>query len=94
MVWLYAGVMGLGLGGWLPTMSLLVSGSFGMAAFGSIFGVISMINMFGGSTGPLFAGYVFDTTGKYAAAFTTALILYLLSLVATLLIRKPKSLQP
>lgn len=93
MVWFYAIVMGLGLGGWLPTMSLLVSGSFGLAAFGTIFGIISMINMFGGSTGPLFAGYVFDTTGKYATAFTTFLILYVLSLVATLLIRKPKSMQ-
>ena len=49
MVWFYAIVMGLGLGGWLPTMSLLVSGSFGLAAFGTIFGIISMINMFGGS---------------------------------------------
>jgi MFS family permease len=88
MVWIYAIIMGIGLGGWLPTMSLLVSSSFGLAAFGTIFGINSMVNMFGSSTGPLFAGYMFDVNGSYNIAFLTFLVLYIVALVATLFLPK------
>ena len=91
MVWLYTFIMGFGLGGWMPTMSLLVSGSFGMVAFGSIFGIVTMANMLGSSIGPLFAGYGFDVRGFYYLAFTTFLVLYVLTLIAILLICQPKS---
>jgi MFS family permease len=90
MVWLYTFIMGFGLGGWMPTMSLLVSSSFGMVAFGTIFGIVTMFNMLGSSIGPLFAGYIFDVRGSYYVAFVTFLILYILTLAATLLIRQPK----
>ena len=90
MVWLYTVIMGFGLGGWMPTMSLLVSSSFGMVAFGTIFGIVTMFNMLGSSIGPLFAGYIFDVRGSYYVAFVTFLILYILTLAATLLIRQPK----
>ncbi|MBW2053804.1 MAG: MFS transporter [Deltaproteobacteria bacterium] len=36
ILWLYAVVMGLGVGSWLPTMSMLVSTNFGLAAYGTI----------------------------------------------------------
>jgi MFS family permease len=90
LVWLYSILIGLGLGSWLPTMSLLVTTNFGLAAYGTILGMTSVFNMGGGSFGPLFAGYIFDTQHDYHTAFVTFLLLYILSLAATLLIRRPR----
>lgn len=50
-----------------------------------------MANMLGSAIGPLFAGYGFDVRGFYYLAFTTFLVLYVLTLIAILLICQPKS---
>jgi len=90
LLWVYAVCLGLGIGSWAPTMSMLVSTNFGMAAYGTIFGTISLINTLGNSLGPLFAGRIFDVTGSYRPAFFTFIGFYAVAIVSTLLIRKPR----
>jgi len=69
MVWLYSTILGFGAGGWLPTMSMLVSTNFGLASYGAIFGIINLVQASGGALGPLLAGYMYDMMGTYKWAF-------------------------
>jgi MFS family permease len=90
IIWLYAILMGLSAGAWLPTMSMLVSTSFGLGAYGTIFGVASFFQSIGVATGPLMMGYMFDTMGDYRLAYIIILALHAIALPTALAVRRPK----
>ncbi len=90
VIWLYAIVMGLGVGSWLPTMSMLVSTSFGLAYYGTIWGLVSGIQCLGTAAGPLIAGYSYEITNSYHPAFIVSLVFYAVAIPAVLLVRRPK----
>jgi len=90
LVWLYAVLLGLSLGCWIPAMSMLTSTNFGMVAYGSILGMMTFLDMGGGAIGPLFAGYIYDIKQSYEMAFNTFIALTLMAIITTLFIRKPK----
>jgi MFS family permease len=92
IIWLDALLFGLGGGGWLPTMSMLVSRNFGLASYGAIIGMVSLLQAVGGAAGPLFSGYMFDATNTYYWTFIIFLCLYAVAIPAVLLVRRPKSL--
>ncbi len=92
MIWLYAIILGLGAGGWLPTMSMLVNVNFGLASYGAIFGMITLVQGIGGALGPFFAGYMYDTMNTYHWAFIIFIASYAIAIPAVLAIRRPKSL--
>ena len=92
IVWLYALTAGLGSGSWLPTMSMLISTNFGLAAYGTIFGAVSLFQNLGMATGPLMAGYTYDTMNSYQLAFVIFLALFVVAILAMLAVRHPKSL--
>jgi MFS family permease len=89
LIWAYALLLGFGVGSWLPTMSTLVSSTFGLAYYGSVFGVIAFLESAGTSMGPLFAGFMFDATGTYYHAFVTFALLYAVAIPAILLVKRP-----
>ena len=93
MIWLYAITIGLGAGSWLPTMSMLVSTSFGLAAYGAIFGAVTFFENTGVATGPLMAGYMYDAMGNYYWAFIIFLALHAVAIPTALAVRRPKSLR-
>lgn len=93
MIWLYAIIMGLGLGSWLPTMSMLISTNFGLVSYGATFGMIYLVNSIGSALGPLMAGYMYDATNTYHWAFIIFVILYAVAIPAVLVVRRPKSLE-
>lgn len=91
-VWFYALLLGLGVGAWLPTLSMLASSHFGLLFYGAVFGALNLAQSIGTATGPLFSGMVQDATGSYVAAFTTAAVLLaVVALPAILLVKRPKS---
>ena len=90
VLWLYAIIIGLGIGGNLPTMSMLISTYFGLANYGVIFGMLHLVANIGTAAGPVFTGYMFDNTGTYQLAFTVLLVLYVVALPTILLVRSPK----
>jgi len=92
IVWLNAFILGLGSGGWLPTMSMLISRNFGLTYYGAIFGMVSLFQAVGGSAGPLFSGFIFDTMNDYFWAFIVFLCLYVVAVPFILAVRRPKSL--
>ena len=89
MAWLYAVMMGIGIGSWLPTMSMLVSGYFGLAHYGAIFGAITIPYSVGSAVGPLVAGKMYDSAGNYEAVFVLFLMLFIVSIVSILVSRRP-----
>lgn len=91
IIWFDALLFGLGAGGWLPTMSMMISRNFGLASYGAIIGMVSLSQAVGGASGPLFSGYMFDTTNTYYWTFITFLCLYAIAIPAVLSVRRPKS---
>ena len=89
-VWTYALLLGLGVGAWLPTLSMLASVNFGLLYYGAVFGALNLAQSLGTATGPLFSGTVHDVTGAYLIAFTTAAVLLAIAIPAILLVKRPK----
>jgi len=90
ILWLYAMIIGLGIGGNIPTMSILISSYFGLANYGVIFGMLHLVANIGTAAGPVFTGYMFDSMGTYQLAFTIILALYAVALPTILAVRNPK----
>jgi len=92
-IWLYSFLMGLGVGSWLPTLAILISSNFGLASYSVIYGTAMFAQNFGVATGPLMAGYIYDTMNSYHWAFIIFAILYLVAIPAVLVVRRPKLLK-
>jgi len=90
LIWLYAIFMGLASGGWLPTMSMVTSTTYGLACYGTIFGMVNLAYYIGIAAGPLMAGYMYDTMGTYQGAFIIFLALTTIAIPAILAVRRPK----
>ena len=69
MVYLFVAVFGVGFGATVPLLASIRADYFGRAALGKIQGFMSPVTMVAGATGPVSAGYLFDTTGSYDSAF-------------------------
>jgi MFS family permease len=91
LLWAYGLLIGLGIGSWLPAVSMNTSFNFGFADYGVIFGVFNMLFMTAGAIGPVIGGYIFDTTGSYYQGFQLSLIIFAVSIVSMLLVRRPLS---
>ncbi len=87
VIWTYSLLLGFGAGAWLPTASILTSGTFGLAHYGSIFGAINLLLNLGTATGPLVAGLMFDAMGTYQAAFTVGAIFCGIAVPMVLLVK-------
>jgi MFS-type transporter involved in bile tolerance (Atg22 family) len=57
-------------------MGLIHGARFGVASFGRVMGLV-MLTVTLSSLGPLLAGWIFDRTGSYGAAFLLFLLLFL-----------------
>lgn len=86
----YGIIMGVGIGAYLPTQSILTSQYFGLKSYGAIFGTMTFFWFLGCSVSPMIAGYVYDATNSYSIPFTISLGAYVLSLIAILVLRPPK----
>jgi MFS family permease len=90
-IWIYAAIMGLGVGGWMPIMSLLTSDNFGLREYGTIYGVLNAFQSIGAAVAPIFSGYAYDTRGSFSLAFIITVVLVLLGIPAILAMRRPKT---
>lgn len=91
VVWLYALVMGLGVGGWAPLTSVLTSQNFGLANYGVIYGVVSLFVNVSTGVGPIVFGYVYDATQAYYWAFIASLALCSAAIAIILALQRPRA---
>ncbi|HET7876237.1 MAG TPA: MFS transporter [Methylomirabilota bacterium] len=94
-----AAVGGLGMSGSLAMTSALTGDIFGRFSVGSIFGLIFLSHQAGAALGSWLAGFLFDLTGGYGAAFGAACALLLVAAGLALNVeeaprRAPQELQP
>tara|TARA_B100001142_G_C14348085_1_gene660852 strand:+ start:4616 stop:5863 length:1248 start_codon:yes stop_codon:yes gene_type:complete len=88
-VLLFGVIYGLTRGAWAVVQSLIWADYFGRAFLGSIRGFVSPIQGLSAIFGPLFAGWLRDTTNSYQIPFYTFVVLYVISGIIILIIPKP-----
>ena len=86
-VWSFVPVFGLGFGALGVVMPLLVQETFGMLAFGTIFGMVNFLTLGAALVGPALVGISFDATGSYQLAFTVVAGLFVCSAVVVSFVR-------
>jgi len=94
LIWAFAVMLGMGVGGWMASMSLLTSSNFGLIAYGTIYGVINAVQSMGAAAAPIITGYVYDSIGSYDPAFITMLVLIALGIPVILAIHRPAGASP
>ena len=87
LLFAFAAVYGFSHGGLFTVVSPAVAEFFGMASHGAIFGVILFVGTLGGALGPFAAGWSFDVTGSYDAAFVGLAALVACGLLLSLSLR-------
>jgi MFS family permease len=91
MLYIYSCLIGVGVGGLTPILPGLLADYFGGSHFGAIYGAAGMVNTLGLMIGPVYGGWIFDTTGSYSLAFLSGIIITLLAVVLIYLAPKPRS---
>ncbi len=92
--YLFAVVFGFGYGTHVSQQSPTIARMFGLAAHGSIYGVLGLGHTAGQAIGPATAGYIYDTTNAYTIAFVVAIILCITGLIVTTLGKTTLSKSP
>ncbi len=84
---LAAAAFGTGYGGMVPLRNALTAITFGRQSFGEVSGAMRTSMAPLTMSGMPLAGWIFDTTGSYAVAFTVFIGLYLVAIAAIALLR-------
>lgn len=90
MFYMFALVFGIAYGGSIVNWLALPGELFGLRAIGILTGLTMMGSTFGGAIGSFLAGYIYDATGSYSAAFSTAAILLLIASGFVLFLKAPR----
>jgi MFS family permease len=90
LVWIFTPIFGFGFGSLGAIMPLLVQETFGLRAFGTIFGTINLFTLIAALIGPPLVGLSFDELGSYRPAFIVICVLFV---VAAALISFTRPLQ-
>ena len=91
MAYVFALLYGIGFGGRSPLTTAIRGEYFGRKAFATIMGVSQFPMNIAMIFAPLFAGYMFDTTGTYIVPFTTFAALTFAGGVLMLFVRRPQA---
>ncbi|MFC1952152.1 MFS transporter [Chloroflexota bacterium] len=90
MIYVFFILYNLGMGMSLPINTVMSARYFGRKAFGSIRGSSMIFITPIGAIAPIYAGWIYDTTGSYVTAFTLFAVLLALAVVVISLTFPPK----
>ena len=90
MALIFAILYGIGFGGRIPLLTSIRGEYFGRKAFATIMGISQMPNNICMIFAPLFAGYMFDTTGTYFIPFAFFGLLNVLGAFLMLSVKRPE----
>ncbi|MEE8045612.1 MAG: MFS transporter [Dehalococcoidia bacterium] len=85
-------VFGLGMGGVGALTPLVIFDMFGLKQFGSIMGLSRMAVTIPVFFGPILAGLIYDSTGKYDRMFMITIVLLIVSIGTFMLAKVPKEM--
>jgi MFS family permease len=92
MLYLFAVVFGVALGGIGTSESPLVARLFGLTSHGLIYAVIALGFTVGGAVGPVVTGYIFDVNESYRLAFVLCAALSVVGLILMVMLKPTKKL--
>ena len=87
---LFALVFGIGFGGTIPLRPILMMERFGPRAFGTLQGLVQVGAIGAGVVGPVFYGWIFDSTGSYDIAIFATLSTILVTAPLIYLVKDPR----
>ncbi len=87
---LFVILFGVTYGGIVVIRLIALRDYYGTASIGSILGLCFGLTSAGSVAGPLFAGWIFDTTGNYSLAWILAGTLLLVSIPLVAIMKPPK----
>jgi MFS family permease len=80
IIYLFAAIFGIAYGTFEVLQAPIMAQLFGLASFGTIFGIALTFSSLGFILGPVVAGYIFDTTSSYHLVFLICIGISLISL--------------
>jgi len=89
LVFLYAVIYGLALGGNMVLRDLIYANYYGRTFLGTIRGVIMPVGLVSMAGGPLFAAWLKDTTGSYRLAYYIFLLTFIVGAFVMYLAKAP-----
>ncbi|MBI4595037.1 MAG: MFS transporter [Candidatus Tectomicrobia bacterium] len=92
MFYIFAFLYGFSYGGVVPQFPVITGKYFGLAKIGVIFGLANSGALLGNATGPALAGYIFDSSQSYSAAFLLAGLSVILSMILCMFLKKPSKI--
>ena len=90
MIFVWFILYGIGQGAGATVNPLMLARYFGRKAYGSIRGTMTMVATPIGIVAPVYAGWIYDTTGSYMVAFVQFAVLLAVSGIIALFIFPPK----
>jgi MFS family permease len=84
VLYLFAVVFAFGYGSGSVIMPNIVAEMFGLRFHGILLGIVNFSACIGCATGPVAAGWLFDITGNYYAAFMTTALFGMITLILVL----------
>lgn len=88
---LFTVLFGVSMGSVVALQPLILADSFGLRAFPSIMGVVTMFGMVISALGPAAAGFMYDAAGSYTIAFTGFLAIDVAAAGLVLASRRPSA---
>jgi MFS family permease len=88
--WAFAIVFGLGNGTFLGIEAQLRGRYWGRKAYATIGGIIFPFMLIPGIIAPVYAGWIYDTTGSYTTAFNMILLMSILAVIVMFFANPPK----
>jgi len=82
VVYLFAVLFGIGLGGDYMIIPLMAAELFGVKVMGRVMGLILTVDGLAEAFGPLLAGWLRDISGSYATGFTALILLSVIGTIA------------
>ena len=92
MFFLFAVILGLGMGAWAGVVPSVPADFFGSKATATIFGFIVIFAGIGVGIGPFAGGHIFDVTGSYHYMIWMCIIASIVAIIFASLIKAPKKI--
>ena len=89
LVWLFVVVYGIAYGGAIPVFMAIVGEYFGRRNFAAIRGWMQLCHIPATVVGPIYAGWIYDTTDNYQIAFMSFIVALILGTVFLFIARRP-----
>ncbi len=90
MLYVFAVLFGIGLGGDYMIIPLMAGDIFGVRVLGRVMGIVLTADGVAEATAPMLVGYLRDTSGDYVSGFVTLIALAVLGAAAVLFLPKDK----